>query len=178
LGNYGERMAQELRVAQHEMNATKPQRHEKRLEKPLRGFVTFWQEAPHVKVSNFIGDAILYAYHKGFTKITLLGHIGKLCKLAIGVFNTHSKVCDARMEAFIYYLALDSAPTELLSQVNACATSEDVVTLLNEKGYTYIFDAMQQGCVTRIQRYVKDPEFAVDVILYSMEYGLLGERAC
>jgi cobalt-precorrin-5B (C1)-methyltransferase len=168
LGNYGERMAQELRTTPYEMFTPD------RVSKPCQGVF----EAPHVKVSNFIGDAILYAYHKGFTKITLLGHIGKLCKLAIGVFNTHSKVCDARMEAFIYYLALDSAPTELLSQVNACATSEEVVALLREGSYEHIFEAMRQGCITRIQRYVKDAQFTVDVVLYSMEYGLLGERPC
>ncbi len=157
LGNYGERLMQELRV--------KPDRSSKTCQVS--------SDVLHVKVSNFIGDAILYAYHKGFTKITLLGHIGKLCKLAIGVFNTHSKVCDARMEAFVYYLALAGAPQELLVQVNACATSEEVVALLRESGYAHIFWAMRQGCITRIQRYVKDPEFAVDVILYSLEDGVL-----
>ncbi len=146
LGNYGERMLKELPLQVH-----------------------------RVKVSNFIGDAVLYCYHKGFKKITLLGHIGKLCKLAIGVFNTHSKICDARMEAFVYYLALEGAPQDFLQQVNACKTSEEVVQLIRENGYEQIFTTMQQGCETRIQRYVKDEEFQVDVILYSMEYGVLGK---
>lgn len=146
LGNYGERMLKEL---------------------PL--------QVSQVKVSNFIGDAVLYCYHKGFKKITLLGHIGKLCKLAIGVFNTHSKICDARMEAFVYYLALEGAPQHLLQQVNACKTSEEVVQLIQENGCDQIFTAMRQGCETRIRRYVKDEEFQVDVILYSMEYGVLGK---
>ncbi len=146
LGNYGERKLEELKL-----------------------------NIPFVKVSNFIGDAILYAYHKGFKHITLLGHIGKLCKLSIGVFNTHSKICDARIEAFVYYLALHGAPREFLLQVNACATSEEVVRLMQEHGYTSIFETMRQGCVERIKRYVKDPDFQVDVVLYSMEYGVLGE---
>jgi cobalt-precorrin-5B (C1)-methyltransferase len=144
LGNYGERLGNELSA-----------------------------QVPQVKVSNFIGDAVLYCYHKGFKKITLLGHIGKLCKLAIGVFNPHSKICDARMEAFVYYLALEGAPQNLLQQVNACKTSEEVVQLIQENGYNQIFTAMRQGCETRIRRYVKDEKFQVDVILYSMEYGLL-----
>ncbi len=144
LGNYGERMLGELQM-----------------------------DIANVKVSNFIGDAILYAYHKGFKKITLLGHIGKLCKLSIGVFNTHSKICDARMEAFIYYLALNGAPQEFLSKVDACTTSEEAISLLFAEGYQHIVKKMQAGCVTRIQRYLKDPVFPVEVILYSMEYGVL-----
>src|SRR5699024_413695 len=74
-GNYGEKIAQSLDI-----------------------------QSPSVKVSNFLGDSLLYIYNKGFKSITLIGHIGKFAKLSIGVFNTHSKVCDARMEAFVYHL--------------------------------------------------------------------------
>ena len=62
-----------------------------------------------------------------------------------------------------------------LQQVNACKTSEEVVKLIREDGYDQIFTKMRQGCETRIRRYVKDEEFQVDVILYSMEYGRTGE---
>ena len=71
-------------------------------------------------MSNFIGDSLLYIYNKGFKSITLIGHIGKFAKLSIGVFNTHSKICDGRMEAFIYYLAIMDAPKSLLEEVNNC----------------------------------------------------------
>lgn len=162
LGNYGERMLPELFV--NPIRSSTPQ-----VARIGQGL----SNVPHVKVSNFLGDAMLYAYHHGFEKITLLGHIGKLCKLSLGVFNTHSKVCDARMEAFVYYLALAGAPRDLLAQANACASSEEVVKLLRECGYAHIFEAMRQGCVTRIRRYLKNPEFAVEVFLYSLEYGLL-----
>ena len=37
-----------------------------------------------IKISNFIGDMLLYSKNRGFNKITLVGHIGKLCKLSIG----------------------------------------------------------------------------------------------
>ena len=130
-------------------------------------------DSPKVKVSNFIGDALLYCYNSGFRGITLIGHIGKLCKVSIGVFNTHNKVCDVRIEAFVYYLALAGAPGSLLQRVNQCTTSEEVLKLLFTEGYEHIVKDMREGCITRIKRYVKDQNFDVEVILYSMEYGIL-----
>ncbi|MFA7572456.1 MAG: cobalt-precorrin-5B (C(1))-methyltransferase CbiD [Lutispora sp.] len=55
---------------------------------------SFDMKEARVKMSNYIGDTILYIYNKGFKSMTLIGHIGKFSKLSIGVFNTHSKVCD------------------------------------------------------------------------------------
>lgn len=127
-----------------------------------------------VKISNFIGDALLYAVEKGIRHITLVGHIGKLCKLSIGAFNTHSKQCDARIEAFIYYLALQQAPMELLNHVNECISSEEAVKLIMGGKYEDVFTVMTKGCVERIKRYVKIPELDIKVVMYSMDYGVLG----
>lgn len=128
-----------------------------------------------IKISNFIGDMLLYSKNKGFDKITLVGHIGKLCKLSIGAFNTHSKICDVRIEAFVYYLALDSAPLELINSVNQCKTSEEALTLIINNNYPVVINKMIAGCVERIKRYLKDDnECSIDVIMYSMDYGILG----
>jgi cobalt-precorrin-5B (C1)-methyltransferase len=127
-----------------------------------------------IKISNYIGDALSYINEKGFNEVTLVGHIGKLCKLSIGAFNTHSRVCDARMEAFIYYLALAGAPAELLSQVNSCKTSEEAVKLTEEAGYGSIFYEMARGCEERIRRYLRKSTMKIKVIMYSMDYGVLG----
>lgn len=126
-----------------------------------------------VKISNFIGDALLYANEKGFRSITLVGHIGKLCKLSIGAFNTHSKICDVRIEAFIYYLALCGAPRELIESINCCKTSEEAVKLIIINGYEKVFQTMIKGCEERIKRYLKNDALNIKVIMYSMDYGVL-----
>lgn len=127
-----------------------------------------------VKISNFIGDMLLYCYNKGFSKITLVGHIGKLSKLSIGALNTHNKICDVRIEAFIYYLALEGAPIELINKVNSCKTSEEALKLIKENNYGYVASKMINGCVNKIKNYIKNEEFNIDVIMYSMDYGILG----
>lgn len=144
LGNYGERMAAQIGLT-----------------------------APVVKVSNFIGEALLDCQHFGFQRVTLLGQIGKLAKLAIGGFNTHSRVCDGRMEAFVYYLALAGAPLALLQEVNACTDAEAALRIVQRENYHQIIEAMRQGCIERIKRYVKNEQFGIDVVLYSLESGML-----
>jgi len=125
-----------------------------------------------VKISNYIGDSILYIYNKGFKSITLVGHVGKFSKLSIGVFNTHSKVCDGRMEAFIYYLALKGAPRELLDKVNNAITAEEGLNICIEAGYSEIVKNMERGAEEKIRKYLKDENYPVKVIIYSMERGV------
>lgn len=131
-----------------------------------------------IKISNFIGDMLLYSKNKGFEKITLVGHIGKLCKLSIGAFNTHSKICDVRIEAFVYYLALNGAPLSLINCVNECKTSEEALKIIIDHNYPIVINNMVDGCIDRIKRYIKDGnnECCIDVIMYSMDYGILGVR--
>lgn len=125
-----------------------------------------------VKMSNYIGDTILYIYNKGFKSMTLIGHIGKFSKLSIGIFNTHSKVCDGRMEAFVYYLALRGASTELLQRINRSITAEEALSSCIEAGYGEIVRDMAKGCQDRITKYLKDENYPVEVIIFSMERGV------
>lgn len=129
-----------------------------------------------IKISNFIGDTLSYINEKGFKGITLVGHIGKLSKLSIGAFNTHNKICDVRIEAFVYYLALAGAPREFLEKINNCKTSEEAVKLVMENGYEEVFTAMVKGCGDRIRSYLKQSALEVKVIMYSMDYGVLGGK--
>ena len=127
---------------------------------------------PRVKVSNFLGDSLLYVYNRGFKSITLIGHIGKFAKLAIGVFNTHSRACDARMEAFVYYLALMGSPIELLNRINNTLTAEEALNICIESGYGEVIRHMERGAEERVRRYLKDENYHVKVIMYSMERGV------
>ena len=51
-----------------------------------------------VKCSNYIGETIDDAVSLGMKGILLIGHVGKLVKLAAGVMNTHSRQADCRMK--------------------------------------------------------------------------------
>ncbi|KPU45405.1 cobalt-precorrin-6A synthase [Oxobacter pfennigii] len=134
---------------------------------------TLGLQGRRVKISNFIGDTVSYCYSRGFESIILVGHIGKLCKLSVGAFNTHSKICDVRMEAFVYYLALKGASNDCLLKVSKCLTSEEALEVVKEHGYVDIIEDMKNGCIERIKRYIKNEDFNIKLYMYSMKYGVL-----
>ncbi len=70
-----------------------------------------------------------------FKKILLAGHIGKFIKLSAGIFNTHSKVADARNEILIANLALMGASTDLVRKIDACLTTEEATDIVYENGF-------------------------------------------
>lgn len=125
---------------------------------------------PAVKISNYVGDSLSYAYSKGFRNITLLGHIGKFAKLAIGIFNTHNRTADTRMESFVYYLALQNVPLAVLKTVNSFLTAEEGYNYLFEHNLHGVITDMERGAEERVKKYLKDEGVKIRVIMYSMKY--------
>ncbi|EQK46255.1 cobalamin biosynthesis protein CbiD [[Clostridium] bifermentans ATCC 638] len=131
-----------------------------------------------VRTSNFIGYMLKEAQRIGFKKILMAGHLGKYVKIAGGIFNTHSKVADARNEILIANLALMNAPFELINKVNECLTTEEFIEILEDdkyKKYKEIYNILSEKCKKRIDIYMNDDEIDIDVMIFSMEKKLLGE---
>ncbi len=131
-----------------------------------------------VRTSNFIGYMLKEAQRVGFKKILMAGHLGKYVKIAGGIFNTHSKVADARNEILIANLALMNAPFELINKVNECLTTEEFIEILEDdkyKKYKEIYNILSEKCKKRIDIYMNDDEIEIEVMIFSMEKNLLGE---
>lgn len=131
-----------------------------------------------VRTSNFIGYMLKEAQRIGFKKILMAGHLGKYVKIAGGIFNTHSKVADARNEILLANLALMNAPFELIKKVNECLTTEEFIEIINSKeyeGYKEIYNILSNKCRKRIDVYLNDEEIDVEVMIFSMEKELLGQ---
>lgn len=127
-----------------------------------------------VKCSNFIGDTIDLAMEAGFQGILLVGHVGKLVKLAAGIMNTHSHQADGRMEVFTAHAALAGAPVEVLLQVMDCISTDEAIRILKDAGY---FQKTMEGIVNKIEFYLKQrclSEVPIGAVVYSMEHGILG----
>lgn len=124
---------------------------------------------PAVEMSNFIGFALTAAYMEGFRNFYLVGHIGKLAKLALGIFQTHNRIADTRMEAFVYYLALREAPIALLKKIMTALTAEEAVEVVIAAGYEKIFADMETGICNRVKTYLKADDMQVHCHIYSMK---------
>lgn len=88
----------------------------------------------HVKCSNFIGETLAAAAEKGFKKALLIGHIGKLCKLGIGITNTHSSYGDGRMETLIACALEAGASLDTLLKIQECVSTDAALECLQDAG--------------------------------------------
>ncbi|HGM3889323.1 TPA: cobalt-precorrin-5B (C(1))-methyltransferase CbiD [Clostridioides difficile] len=130
-----------------------------------------------VRVSNFIGYMIKEAQRIGYKKILMAGHIGKFIKVSAGIFNTHSKVADARSEILVANLALMGARYEFLNKINQCVTTEEAVELINNSEYREVYNILSNKCRERVKQYLNEDSDNIDVevIIFSMDKSLLGK---
>ncbi|MBR3375827.1 MAG: cobalamin biosynthesis protein CbiD, partial [Firmicutes bacterium] len=75
-----------------------------------------------VQTSNYIGDSIDMCVKLGFKGALLIGHIGKLVKIAGNMMNTHSKYGDCRMEIMAANAGAAGLDKEHISEILSCAT--------------------------------------------------------
>jgi len=124
-----------------------------------------------VMVSNFIGFALNSCMEKHIEKIVLVGHIGKVSKIAAGCFQTHSRVCDVRLEVIALELALIGAPTDIITKVYKEKTTEGAIKLLGED-YKKIYGNIANKVKKRLFQYTYET-IPAEVIMFSMNKGIL-----
>ena len=84
-------------------------------------------------ISNYVRKTLEGVRNKEIQKITIVGHIGKLCKVAAACMNTHSKVCGIRQEVIALELALLGAPIELVSEILGQQTTEASIQIIGDR---------------------------------------------
>ncbi|MDK2878903.1 MAG: cobalt-precorrin-5B (C1)-methyltransferase [Thermoanaerobacteraceae bacterium] len=87
-----------------------------------------------VSYGNFLDFMLEKAVEYGFEKIWLIGDIGKLIKVAAGIFNTAGRVADARAEIMAAYGAHFGAKKERVDNVLSSGTSEEAMEILEKAG--------------------------------------------
>ena len=133
------------------------------------------ENVPCVKFSNFVGEALDVAVSEGFQTALLVGHIGKLVKLAGGVMNTHSKWADCRMELFCAHAAVCGGTTALCRDLMEAATTDACIALLDEAG---LRERVLESLLAAIQKHLNHragDNMQVGAVIFSNEYGLLGQ---
>ncbi|EMB4081195.1 cobalt-precorrin-5B (C(1))-methyltransferase [Klebsiella aerogenes] len=129
-----------------------------------------------VTMSNFVGYMIEEAVRLGFRQIVLVGHPGKLIKIAAGIFHTHSHIADSRMETLVAHLALLGAPRELLAVVSERDTTEAAMKHIEIYGFQALYSHLAERICLRVMqmlRFTKNPP-TCDAILFSFYNQVLG----
>ncbi len=128
-----------------------------------------------VVISNYVGFSIECALAQGIKDLTIVGHIGKLSKIAFGCFNTHSRVSDVRLEVIALELTLMGYDLELVKKVLDQKTSEGAVRLLGED-FPMLYERIGEKVLKRLDIYAYG-EANFNILMYygSKEMKLLYE---
>ena len=134
-----------------------------------------FERFPVVKTSNFIGDTLDMAATAKFEEVLLVGHVGKLCKLAAGVMNTHSHTADGRAEVFCAHAALCGAAHEVCAALMDAATTDACLDILDG---AQLRAPVLESILAAIQMHLDrraGGAFRVGAVLFSNQHGPLGE---
>lgn len=128
-----------------------------------------------VTCSNFVGELLDYAVFLGFETMLLIGHSGKLVKLAQGVMNTHSKYADCRTELFALEAMFHGASIEVGQEIYHCLTTDEVTKILKRE---QIFEPVMDKVTERIDFYMQHRvhgKIKTAAFMFSNVYGILGK---
>ena len=128
-----------------------------------------------VTCSNFVGELLDYAVFLGFETLLLIGHSGKLVKLAQGVMNTHSKYADCRTELFALQAMFHGASVEVGQEIYGCLTTDEVTKILKREN---LFEPVMEEVTEKIDFYMQHRvhgKIKTAAFMFSNVYGILGK---
>ena len=130
---------------------------------------------PVVKTSNFIGDTLDMAATAKFEEVLLVGHVGKLVKLAGGIMNTHSHTADCRTELFCTHAALCGASREVCTDLMNAATTDACLEILDGANLREpVLKSLLAAIQLHLERRAAD-SFQIGAVLFSNQHGPLGQ---
>ncbi len=127
-----------------------------------------------VQTGDFVGYMLDKAVEKGVKEIILLGHSGKLVKLAANIFNTHHKVGDARNEVIASYAGASGAKTQTINELLIANTTDEATEILKQAN---LLEATYNRIAVRVSQRVSDRvenKIKISVVIVAMDGKVLG----
>ena len=130
-----------------------------------------------VSCSNYFGATLDAACVLGFERVLIVGHIGKMAKVAGGIMNTHSRVADCRVEVLAAHAALVGAPQEVVAQIMGAATTDAALDALKDCGLDHATMAsLMHNLADKLNHRVAG-KLQVEAIVFSNVHGVLGKTS-
>ena len=127
-----------------------------------------------VTISNYVGELLDYGLYCGFEDILLIGHLGKLVKVAQGIMNTHSAYADGRTSFLSLAAMLCGASRRTGQAVYDAVTTDEAVRILTQEG---LREAVMAFTCRKIEYYMEQRvhgEVQTGAVIFSNAYGVLG----
>lgn len=128
-----------------------------------------------IKIGDYVGFMLKQCVEKCVPRVVLIGHIGKLAKVAAGLFNTHSKFGDARLETIAAYAASYGANSEIVNKILKASLAEEAVEILKENNLMSALHRIAKRVVERANEYCEG-KLELACILLSLKGEIIGEE--
>lgn len=101
----------------------------------------------------------------------MVGHIGKAVKIAGGIYNTHSRVADCRMEIMGANAFLVGESYENITKILKSNTVEEACSYVEKKELFYL---IADKAAEKSKEYLRDENIECEVMLFSFAGKELG----
>ena len=126
-----------------------------------------------VQTSNFIGHMLDAAVDRNVTQIILCGHIGKLVKVAAGIFHTHNRIADGRLETLAAYCAAEGLKAVEVQKILDAATTEEATEIISANNLNRVYKKIAARASFRAERYTFQ-KIRIGTILTNYAGNILG----
>ena len=114
-----------------------------------------FSERQTVQMSNFVGFMLQGCLERQVEEVLILGHLGKMIKIACGSFNTHSRVSPQKL-ALLQELAKNSgAPKAIIAELNTAKSAEAAIDIIKRGNLDGVLDKVADEAAERANRYLK-----------------------
>lgn len=125
---------------------------------------------------NYLGFALEKAVEYGFKDVLLIGDIGKLIKVAAGIFDTTGKVADARSEIMTAYAAYFGAARDVVINLLNSVTTREALSIIEKAGIDmesfskFIAERIAARCM-----WYTGKSLNIEVKIFSLNQGFLAK---
>lgn len=132
------------------------------------------EEQEIVKCSNYIGQTLDMAVERDCKGLLLVGHVGKLIKVAGGIMNTHSRWADCRMELLAAAALRAGIPGDKACELLECVTTDDALEKCSEEERHRVMEQIMKQ-IEKYLNYRTGGQMQAGAIVFSNVYGILGK---
>ena len=126
-----------------------------------------------VQTSNFIGAMLEESAKRKVKGIILFGHIGKIIKVAGGIFHTHSKIADGRREILAAHAAMVGASPALIREIMELNTMDASIELIKSHDLQEVYNIIAEWASKRSLEFLRE-ELKVGTAMYSLKGEIIG----
>ena len=133
------------------------------------------QEA-FVQMGDFCGFSLKTCAQKGVQRVVIAGLIGKLSKIAMGVFQTHAAGSSVDLDFLAGFAREAGASEEVLSEAKAANTARGFAEVMLRHGIPGVFDRICGEICRKASAHVGGA-LAVEAIIAGFSGGVLGRAS-